>query len=234
MFWAVQAKLNAPGRAPGRKTVRQHLFTGVLMCGSCGHWLSGQWVMQRTGGKSGRPKAGEVKTHPGQRAHSIVYACKGCRGCSVRSGHVEPLIYALVAERLAQADAVDLLRAQHDETETEALRTERATLLARLDEIADERADGLLTGAQAKRATDRVTERLADVDAREQDAERLRVFADLPLGTPEVADAIEKLSPDRLRAVLDVLVTVTVKPVGKGHRPDAKRFDRDRVVVVWK
>jgi DNA invertase Pin-like site-specific DNA recombinase len=234
VFWQVQAKLNAPGRAPGRKSVRQHLLTGVLMCGGCGHWLSGTWVMQKTGGQSGRPKAGQVKTHPGERSHRITYSCKGCHGCSVRAEHVEPLIFGLVSERLAQADAVDLLRAEHDETVAEALRTERATLLARLDEIADERADGDLTGAQAKRATERVNDKLADLDTRERDAERLRVFAGLPLGTPEVVAAVEGLSDDRLRAVLSVLATIRVQPVGKGHRRvDGGRFDRERVVVDW-
>ena len=235
VFWQVQAKLNAPGRAPGRKTVVRHLLTGVLTCGGCGHWLSGTWVMQKTGGQSGRPKAGQTKTHSGERSHRITYSCKGCHGCSVRAGLVEPLIYGLVSERLAEPDAVDLLKAElHDEAQAEALRTERATLLARLDEIADERADGDLTGAQAKRATERVNGKLAELDRREQDAERLRVFADLPLGTPEVADAIGKLSPDRLRAVLAVLATITIAPVGKGHRADGKRFDRDRVTVAWK
>ena len=38
----------------------------------------------------------------------------------------------------------------------------------------------------------------------------------IPLGTPEVAAAIQDLSPDRFRAVIDLLMTVTVKPVGKG------------------
>jgi hypothetical protein len=235
---SAQAVLNAPGRAPGRKTVKRHLLTGVLQCGNpgCGGYLSGQHVAHKTGGKSGRPKAGQAKEpHPGHLAHRITYGCKRCFGCNVRGEYVEPLVYELVTQRLAEPDAEDLLKAEvHDEVEAERLRAERMTLLARLDEIADERADGLLTGAQAKRATERVTAKLADIDRAEQDAERLRVFADLPLGTPEVADAVRRLSPDRLRAVLDVLAVITVAPVGKGHRVDGKRFDRDRVQVTWK
>ncbi|MGH3559464.1 MAG: recombinase family protein, partial [Mycobacterium sp.] len=35
-FWSVQAVLDAPGRAPARKSVRRHLLTGVLVCGKCG------------------------------------------------------------------------------------------------------------------------------------------------------------------------------------------------------
>lgn len=51
----------------------------------------------------------------------------------------------------------------------------------------------------------------------------------IPLGTPEVADAIKQLSPDRFRAVLDLIVTVTVARVGKGSHV----FHRERVAVEW-
>lgn len=233
LWRAVQAKLTAPGRGPGKKSVRQHLLTGVLLCGreGCGGYLAGKWVTEPTGGKSGRPKAGEVKEpHPGKVAHSIAYGCKKCHGSTVRAKHVEPLVFDLIAGRLAQPDAVDLLKSEsHDSAEAEALRTERATLLARLDDIADERADGLLTGQQAKRATDRITDKLAELEARQHDQERLRVFDGLPLGTPEVAEALRELSPDRLRAVIAVLVRFTVQPVGKSGRV----FNPDRLHYQW-
>jgi len=45
-----------------------------------------------------------------------------------------------------------------------------------------------------------------------------------------LGEQVEKLSPDRLRAVIEVLMTVTVSPVGKGDRV----FNPDRVDVVWK
>ena len=85
-------------------------------------------------------------------------------------------------------------------------------------------------GAGQDRATDRITEQLAAIERREQDAERLRVFDGIPLGTTEVADAVSRLSPDRLRAVLDVLMTVTVMPVGKGGH----MFNPERVQVNWR
>ena len=46
---------------------------------------------------------------------------------SIRAEHVEPLLYGVVAGRLAMPDAMDLLKAElHDEAEAEALRIERA------------------------------------------------------------------------------------------------------------
>lgn len=232
---ASQAVLNAPGRAPGRKTVRKHLLTGVLRCGKpdCGGYLSGQWVMLHpTGRKPGRRKAGEtLGPTTGKVGHRITYACKACRGCSVRAEHVEPLVYKTIARRLALPDAVDLLKAEvHDAAEAEALRVERLALLARLDEIADERADGLLTGQQAQRATARITHKINAIERQQHDAERLRVFDGLPLGKPEVADAIKALTPDRLRAVIDVLVEFVVAPVGKG----GNAFNPERVAINWR
>jgi hypothetical protein len=54
------------------------------------------------------------------------------------------------------------------------------------------------------------------------------VFDGIPLGTAAAVEAVKQLSPDRFRAVLSVLCTVTIKPVGKvGHV-----FDPERVKVA--
>lgn len=207
---AVQRKLNEPGRAPGRKTVSRHLLTGLVLCGKpgCGGYLSG------------------YQSNSGAGA----YRCKKCLGVAVRAADLEPLVYDMVAGRLAMPDAVDLLKAEvHDEAEAEKLRAEENTLRARLNEVADERADGLLTGAQAKRATDRILDKLAVLERGQQDQERLRVLDEIPLGTPEVAAAVRSLSADRFRAVLSLLFVVTVNPVGKGRHV----FDPERVQWDW-
>ena len=206
---AAQAVLNAPGRKPGRKSVRRHLLTGVLGCGRCGGYLSGTWTTEG----------------------AIRYSCKQCHRVSVRADHVEPIIYGIVAGRLAKPDAIDLLKAElHDEAEAEALRIEKNALLSELDTIGVERGEGLLTGKQAKIATDILNAKLQAVEHRQQDQERLRVFDGLPLGKPEVCTAVHSLSPDRFRAVLDVLCTVTIEPVGKRGRV----FNPERVQVNWR
>ena len=79
-------------------------------------------------------------------------------------------------------------------------------------------------------ATDQISEKIAKLELRQQDQQRLRVFDGIPLGRAEVADAIEKLSPDRFRAVLDVLCTVTVAPIGRRGRT----FRPERVRVTWR
>lgn len=230
---AVQAKLNAPGRAPGRKSVRKHLLTGVLWCGreGCEGYLSGYWVMQKTGGKPGRPRANQEKEpHSGQVAHSISYGCKSCRGVSVRAEQIEPLLYRLVGNRLAMPDAVDLLKARIlDDAEAEAIGADLNLLYGEVEQIGVERGQRLLTGQQAKIATDLINVEIAKLKRREQDQERLRVFDGIPLGTPEAAAAVERLLPDRFRAVIAMVMTPTVMPVGKGSHV----FNPDRLNPNW-
>lgn len=205
-----QAVLNAPGRAPGRKSVRRHLLTAVLQCGKpgCGGYLSGHWTAQR----------------------AITYACKSCRGVSIRAEHVEPLIYKLVSERLAGEDAVDLLKARkHTAAEAETLRIEKQTLYAQIRDAEAEYDDGVIDGRRLQARKDRVAEKLDTIERRQQDQERLRVFDGIPLGTPQVAAAVRKLTPDRFRAVLGVLANPTVAPVGKGGYV----FDPNRLDMGW-
>jgi DNA invertase Pin-like site-specific DNA recombinase len=228
---AAQAVLNAPGRAPGRKSVRRHPLTGVMRCGKkpgcthstpncecarCDGHLNGNWQMQHHGG--------------GPRAHSIVYSCKQCHGVSVRAEHVEPLLRKLVGGRLAMSDAEDLLKAEvQGEAEAEAMRVEKTTLYAQIAEAEREYDDGIINGRRLAARIDRVNEKLAVILRQEQDAERLRVLDGIPLGRPEAVATVLGLSEDRFRAVIDLLAVITVDPVGKGSHV----FDRRRVQVRW-
>jgi hypothetical protein len=161
----------------------------------------------------------------------LAYNCKACRGVSIRAEHIEPLLYDAVIGRLALPDAADLLKAEiHDEAESAAIRDELNVLYGELEKIGVERGQRLLTGQQAKIATDLITADIAKLERRQQDQEKVRVFEGLKLGKSEVASGIRALSPDRFRTVLDTLMTVTVVPVGKGGHV----FNPERVQVAWK
>ncbi|MGO9156782.1 MAG: recombinase family protein, partial [Mycobacterium sp.] len=62
------------------------------------------------------------------------------------------------------------------------------------------------------------------------DASVKRVFADVPLGTERVYQAFARLDPDRQRAVINVLMTATILPVGKRGRVP---FDPERIAIEW-
>jgi recombinase/recombinase-like zinc beta ribbon protein len=206
---AAQSILSDPRRAHGPKTVRQHLLTGIIFCGKCGHHLSGMQTLKKT----------------------IAYRCKRCLGVGVAGAEIEPLLYELVGGRLAMADPVDLLRAEvHDEEQAQADRLRLSELYAEVSQIGIERAKRLLTGEQAKLATDYLQAEITELEARQQDEERLRVFDGIPLGEPEAVEAVKALSADRFRAVVKVLMRPTVMPVGKGSHV----FNPDRVKPNWR
>ena len=107
--------------------------------------------------------------------------------------------------------------------------TRRRCTLARIDAIADERADGLLTGHQAQRATERIQKKLDHHSAAAGPGPAAATRGH-PAGSDQVADAVEALPPDRLRAVISALMTITVRPVRKGGHT----FDHRRIQVAWK
>jgi hypothetical protein len=208
---AVQDKINAPTRKPNPKTVRKHLLTGVLHCGKpdCDGTLGGYQTAKGAG----------------------AYRCRKCLGLAVRAADIEPAIIKVVGTRLAQPDAVDLLKApEHDEATAAKIRTDLAVLYARLEQIGIDVGEGLLTGQQAKAATDTVQAKIAKLEASQQDQEKLAVLDSIPLGTPDAVDAVAQLSPDRFRAVADLLMAPVVLPVGKGQH----RFEPSRVLPRWK
>jgi len=207
---AVQSLMSAPSRRPGPKAVRRHLLTGVVRCGKkdCGGLLSAAYAPDK----------------------SLIYICKGCRGVSIRAEHLEPMVYEIVAGRLMMPDAVDLLKAeQHDAAEAEQLREQAATLYRRMDNLAVELAQGLLTARQVRVATEVLEREVAAIESQQHDQERLRVFDGIALGDESAADAVRELSPDRFRSVMGVLGSATVMPVGKG----GSTFKADRVVWEW-
>lgn len=125
-------------------------------------------------------------------------------------------------------DAENLLKAKiHDEREAEKMRAEKSVLYAQIAKANDEYDNGIIDGARLAGRKEKVNEKLAVIERKEQDAEMLRVFDGIPVGTPAAVDAVKRLSDDRFRAVIDVLCTVTVLPVGKG----GKTFNPDRVVI---
>jgi DNA invertase Pin-like site-specific DNA recombinase len=214
LWRAAQGVLN--GNRHGPKSVQQHVLTGVMRCGKdgCEGRLAGNWVMQANG-----------------TGHAITYSCKPCRGVSVRAEHVEPLVLRALVKRLCRADSAKLLRKKtYDPVDAEKLAAQEQVLLGRLKEINYERATGKLDGVSYYEMKDVINADLAGIERRRQDQDRLRVLDGIPLGTDEAADAVEALSPDRLRKVLDLLAVITVLPVGKGN----KVFNRERVDIAWK
>lgn len=196
---AVQARVRG---AQGRKTSAKHLLTGVAVCGVCG-------APVQSGGNARRGVRG--------------YRCSAALGHFARMAEpVEEFVDSLIAARLNMPDAVELIRAPEVPKDLEA---EAAALRSRLESLAVEFADGDLTAAQLRVATERIRDRLTKVEASMADAGRARVLSDV-IGA---GDVYLSLPVERRRAIVRTLVTVRVYPPGRGTRT----FRPESVEIGW-
>lgn len=211
---ATQSLLDDPARKPGPKTVRRHFLTGVLRCGKC-------------------EDGGRISGYQGPKGQQR-YRCWKCLSVAVSKPEVDALIRGIVCERLARPDAKKLL-IDRDAPDLDKLTAEANTIRARRIELATVFADGELTAAELRAARERLNAKLDAIEAKMSDAAAKRVFADIPLGTDKVCPAFARLDQDRQRAIINVMMTATIMPVGKGHRPrDGMRFDPERIAIEWR
>jgi site-specific DNA recombinase len=199
---AAQAVLSDPSRRrPGGE---QALLTGLARCGACG-------LTVHSGGAS---------TGRGYR----VYRCRSMAHVNRRAEPIEDYVQRVVIERLSRPDAADLLTV-NDRPDVGALHAEADGLRRRIDALADDLGLDELTLARRVRA---LRAKLAEVEAKLTDAGRVDVLGDLVTG--DVATTWAALSDDRRRAVIEVLMTVTLLPPGRGSRV----FDPETVQITWR
>jgi site-specific DNA recombinase len=206
-YRAAAALLDDPSRRTTPSNARRYLLAGLARC-ECGAAVI-------TG-----------RTQHGQRT----YRCGQIRGHLSRAAQpVDDFVAALVISRICQPDAADLLLVDADNPSLEALREEASALRARLGELADLFADGVITGAQLARGTDRAREALQAVEERLADAGRVSALGDL-VTAGDVQGVWDGLDLDRRRAVIDALMAITLHPPGRG----ARTFQPRTVEVTWR
>lgn len=215
---AVCALLADPGRRRSSSNRVRWLLAGMALCGAegCGA------VMRSATAASNRAK-GTTRT---------VYRCSTPgRGHVARTAQpVDDLVTGVVLERLSLPDAIDL-SAEVDGTappDGESLRVEAVSLRMRLGEVADSFAEGAVTKAQLERATRRIRERLADVEALMARASRGSALA--PFIGQDPGKVWDKLDIDRRRAIVAELLTVKILPTGRAGNV----FDPESVLIEWR
>jgi site-specific DNA recombinase len=159
------------------------------------------------------------------------YRCSG-HGCVIRRkddlDDLDDLINGIIVERLARPDAVDLFTTG-DTADQRAALAESEELRGRLDDAADQYADGVIDGRQLERITARLRPQLAEVE------KRLRTVDSAPLldglaGTPAVRDLWAQLPLSRRRAVVALLLDIRVHRTRQG----ARIFDPACVERTWR
>jgi site-specific DNA recombinase len=210
---AVRGILEDPSRKPPRGV--RTLLGGLALC-PCGNVVTGN------------------PSHTGRH----VYRCTPVtRNRAWAGGHVarqaapaEDFITRLVIGRLSRADAADLVAVAEGGPDVAALREEAAAIRRNLEEMAADRALGLITRAQMLAATGRGNTRLAEIGADLDAAARENVLA--PLAAAENAAALwEDLDLSRRRAVIKTLMAITLCSPGRGARG---AFDPATVQVAWR
>src|SRR5690606_36796047 len=95
--------------------------------------------------------------------------------------------------------------------------------------LAIEFAEGHITAAQLRRATEHLRRRLDDVEALRAESARVGALAAL-LKEADVASAWGALEEEKRRAIIASLATIVLYPVGRGRT----KFDPSTVGVEWK
>lgn len=216
----VVAVLTDPSRRTTDRYARTYLGSGLYLCGVCGGPLTGNTT---AGGGPGNRRA--------------AYRCRAADrdGQSHVVRDVERLdawVVEVIVERLSRPDALEASAPRQEDTAP--LHAEAAALRARLDEAARGWAAGALTQAQLLAATSELRTRLDAVEARIGQSRQGSVLDGLT-GADDVRAAWEAMPLDRQRAVLDVLMTVTVLPREKtGRLRGGTYFDPSKVVFTPK
>ena len=207
-FLAAKAMLENPSRLTGRPRGKR-LLTGVARCGVCGATVHA---------------GGAVK--PG----NFNYRCSGSTGHVARLAEpVEGYVVAVIIARLSRDDARELMIVRRGPN-AEGLAEEAVSVRHRLDALAVDYADDVLTREQFVAATSRLRDRLAAVETQQEDAGRVDVLGPLVEGGDDVRAVWDSMGVERQRAVIDLLADVTIHSPGRG----ARSFDPDTVDIQWK
>jgi len=218
-FAAVGARLRDPIRLHGHDgSARKHLGSGLYRCGVC----ADDTTMVSSWG-SWRRTDGSVNKYR-------VYQCAATPGHLNRKAEpIDTYVSMVIAERLRAADVLTLMDDDRDVAAVRGLRTEANGLRARSDSLAAELADGLLTARQVHVASQRITNRLADVEAKlAAHGQRSALAALAGASDPGVAWA--SLDVVQRGAVVATLCTVTVRRGARGRA----LFEPGSVRIEWK
>jgi DNA invertase Pin-like site-specific DNA recombinase len=185
-------------------SARKWLLGGLALCGRCDDGETTVRVNYRS-----KPNADGKPVR--------VYRCREHPHLSRVAEWCDWRVTERVIAQLSRADAQELL-INDDRENLGALRAERSALQLRLDQLAEDYADGALTRAQLKAGTERLRARLADAESRMVHVDRAPILADL-VTAHDVRQVWGRLSLDRQRAVVGLLYTVTLLPRPAGNAP---------------
>ncbi|MDT0179190.1 recombinase family protein [Microbacterium sp. ARD31] len=224
----LEALLSDPSRAQGtggRTPV--HLLSGLAVCGRCDGTVdaAGEPVlcggrMVRAPGRMTTTKSGGTKRQPPS------YVCVACHRVRRKQQQVDEFVTEVILRRLEQPDAAQLF-SRGDAGAAKQARDAMDAIDARLATAADQFADGVLTGDQLRRITEKLR---ADRAGHERViAESMPARVPVDVVGPLARETWAGLHIDTRRAIIAALVSVVILPSGSG-----RTFDPDLIRIDWR
>lgn len=198
-LWAIVAKVHDPSRRTNPGPASKWLGSGVYRC-PCGE---------------------VVRVHSaGDKANRPIYRCQGTGAghATCPQADLDQLVEGLVIELLSRPDAADLIAAPAVGIDVPALRSELIALRQRTTNLAEDYAEGLIERAAMHAGTKRLQAKIEDIERRLADVAESSPLAPL-VTADDAAAAWSGLGIGHRRAVVNTLMTVTLKLVGRGRRP---------------
>ena len=195
---AVDGLLADPARKPPRGV--RSLLGGLATC-ACGNVVNGSM------------------NHRRDRVYNCQYSTRGGRPgphVAVRAAEVDQWVERHVLEALSRPELADLI-SPPPHVDTAGLRAEAAAIRANLDELAADRAVGLVSRSQMIAASERGNARLAEIAAELATTAGKGALAPFARGQA-ARDVWDGLDLSRRREVIRALTTVTLHPAGRGAR----------------
>lgn len=202
----LSAHLRDPARRTQTSTNRRYLLSGLVRCGRCGETMFASPM---------GPKGD----------YWMVYKCRTAH-LARRLDLVDEVVEAVVLERLSRPDAGSLF--VRESKDADELRDRAVKLRGQLDDLAGLLAEGVLTAAGVRKASERIRSDLEDVDRERASLHSGDELAQL-VSASDVQARWDGLDLAARRSVVDALMTVTILPAGKGAR-----FTVDQVQMQWR
>lgn len=180
---------------------RKHLLAGIAKCGVCGANMVTAYL------------PGKVRT----------YACTTGKHVARNAEAVEMQVTETILAVLNSAP-LPSLTVDKNAPKFSELSEQADTLRRRLDSLAVEFADGDLTASQLRAATDRMQERIAEIEQAMTKRSTSAALAPL-VGSADMRKTWEGLSVARRRSIIDALAVVTVHPVKNRRNPEPESVE---------
>lgn len=206
------AMLADPSRRTSGSTQGRWLLAGLARCGVCDDATTVKSATARSRGQS-----------------STIYKCRTGAHLGRRAEYCDEFVARVVLERLRRDDARELLSAT-ETPDTESARIEADSIRSQVKDALRLWKKRLMTTADYESSVEALQAELVVLEERMTDRTRVAALAELLEGDdPE--PVWERLSWAQRRAVIDVLMTVTILPAGRGN---ARVFDPTTVRIDWR